>query len=148
MKFRFRVSDEPEYVGRCETIYSNPYERANRPRPGPDAVSAADALTRWPGHLRGMEGVLWYVFASTRGGENRARLLRAIDERPRNANQLADDLELDYTTVRHHLEVLEDNNVVTASGDDYGAVYLPTGQCRANWDTVEEVLATVLEDDS
>ena len=52
-----------------------------------------------------MEGVLWYVFASTRGGENRARLLRAMDERPRNANQLADDLELDYTTVRHHLEV-------------------------------------------
>jgi DNA-binding transcriptional ArsR family regulator len=95
-----------------------------------------------------MEGVLWYVFASTRGGENRARLLRAMDERPRNANQLADDLELDYTTVRHHLEVLEDNNVVAASGDDYGAVYLPTDQCRANWDTVEEVLATVLEDDS
>ena len=26
MKSRFRVSDEPEYVGRCETIYSNPYE--------------------------------------------------------------------------------------------------------------------------
>ena len=26
MKSRFRVSDEPEYVGRCGTIYSNPYE--------------------------------------------------------------------------------------------------------------------------
>ena len=26
MKSQFRVSDEPEYVGRCETIYSNPYE--------------------------------------------------------------------------------------------------------------------------
>ncbi|PSP68101.1 hypothetical protein BRC79_06015 [Halobacteriales archaeon QH_8_67_27] len=26
MKSRFRVSDEPEYVGRCETIYSNPYD--------------------------------------------------------------------------------------------------------------------------
>ncbi|WP_135363943.1 winged helix-turn-helix domain-containing protein [Halosimplex halophilum] len=95
-----------------------------------------------------MEGVLWYVFASTRGGDNRARILRAIDERPRNANQLAEDLDLDYTTVRHHLDVLEDNNVVEASGDDYGAVYLPTDQCRANWDTVEEVLETVLEDDS
>ncbi|MFB6139834.1 MAG: winged helix-turn-helix domain-containing protein [Halosimplex sp.] len=94
-----------------------------------------------------MEGVLWYVFASTRGGENRARIFRAIDERPRNANQLAEDLELDYTTVRHHLEVLEDNNVLESSGDDYGAVYLPTDQCRAHWDTVEDVLETVLEDD-
>ena len=26
MKSRFRMSDEPEYVGRCETIYSNPYQ--------------------------------------------------------------------------------------------------------------------------
>jgi len=90
--------------------------------------------------------VLWYVFASTRGGENRARLLRAIDDRPRNANKLAEELDLDYTTVRHHLDVLEENNIVTASGDEYGAVYLPSEQCRTNWETVEEVLDTVLEE--
>jgi hypothetical protein len=41
-----------------------------------------------------MEGVLWYVLTGTRGGTNRVRILRAIDERPRNANQLAEDLEL------------------------------------------------------
>jgi len=93
-----------------------------------------------------MEGVLWYVFASTRGGENRARLLRAIDEQPRNANKLAEVLDLDYTTVRHHLDVLEENNIVTASGDEYGAVYLPTERARANWETVEEVLDTVLDE--
>ena len=90
--------------------------------------------------------MLWYVFASPRGGENRARLLRAIDDRPRNANKLAEELDLDYTTVRHHLDVLEENNIVTASGDEYGAVYLPSEQCRANWETVEEVLDTVLEE--
>jgi len=95
-----------------------------------------------------MEGVLWYVFASTRGGENRARLLRAIDEQPRNANRLAEELDLDYTTIRHHLEVLEENNIVTASGDEYGAVYLPTEQARANWETVEEVLDTVLDEET
>jgi DNA-binding transcriptional ArsR family regulator len=94
-----------------------------------------------------MEGVLWYVFASTRGGENRARLLRAIDEQPRNANRLAEELDLDYTTIRHHLDVLEENNIVTASGDEYGAVYLPTEQARANWETVEEVLDTVLDEE-
>jgi len=94
-----------------------------------------------------MEGVLWYVLASTRGGENRARILRAVDERPRNANQLAEDLNLDYTTVRHHMDVLVENNVVTKSGDDYGAVYLPTEQSRANWDTVEDVLDTVLDEE-
>jgi DNA-binding transcriptional ArsR family regulator len=61
------------------------------------------------------------------GGPNRARLLRAVDERPRNANQLAEALDLDYKTVRHHLEVLEENGVVRSSDYDYGAVYLPDG---------------------
>ena len=90
-----------------------------------------------------MEGVLWYVLAGTRGGTNRARIVRALDDRPRNANQLSEDLDLDYKTVRHHLDVLMDNDVVRNSGDDYGAVYLPTERARDHWDTVEEIIAEV-----
>ncbi|NHN48410.1 winged helix-turn-helix transcriptional regulator [Halostella sp. JP-L12] len=93
-----------------------------------------------------MEGVLWYLLASSRGGETRARILRAIDERPRNANQLADDLGFDYTTIRHHMDVLMENNVVEKSGDEYAAVYLLTDQVRANWETAEEVLDAVESD--
>jgi DNA-binding transcriptional ArsR family regulator len=90
-----------------------------------------------------MEGTLWYVLTGTRGGRNRIRILQAVDERPRNANQLAEDLELDYKTVRHHLDVLVDNDIVDKSGDDYGAVYLPTDRVRANWETVEEIFERV-----
>ena len=90
-----------------------------------------------------MEGVLWYVLAGTRGGANRVRLLRALDERPRNANQLAEALDLDYKTVRHHLKVLVDNGVLRNSGDGYGAVYLPTDRARHHWETVEEIIAEV-----
>ena len=86
-----------------------------------------------------MEAVLWQVLAGTRGGPNRARILKALDERPRNANQLADDLDLAYKTVRHHLGVLEDNDVVRTPNDDYGAVYLPTDRVRNNWETVENI---------
>ena len=90
-----------------------------------------------------MEGVLWYVLAGTRGGANRARLLRAVDERPRNANQLAEELDLDYKTVRHHLDVLLENDVVRNSGDGYGSVYLPSERARHHWETVEEIIAEV-----
>jgi predicted ArsR family transcriptional regulator len=87
-----------------------------------------------------MEAVLWYVLTGTRGGSNRIRLLRALESRPRNANQLADALDLDYKTVRHHLDVLEENDIVQDSGDDYGAVYLPTDRARHHWETVEEIM--------
>ena len=90
-----------------------------------------------------MEDVLWHLLASSRGGPSRVRILRAIDERPRNANQLAEALDLDYTTVRHHLDRLLENNVVRSTENDYGAVYLLTDQVRANWDTVEEIMETV-----
>jgi DNA-binding transcriptional ArsR family regulator len=87
-----------------------------------------------------MEGVLWYVLTGTRGGPNRARILRAVDEQPRNANKLAEELDLDYKTVRHHLDVLVDNDVVEKTGEEYGAVYMPTDRARQHWDTVEEIL--------
>lgn len=90
-----------------------------------------------------MEDVLWYLLASSRGGPTRVRILRTLDERPRNANQLATALDLDYTTVRHHLRVLRENNVVRKSGDEYAAVYLFTDQVKTNWRTVEEILDTV-----
>lgn len=88
-----------------------------------------------------MEGTLWYVLTGTRGGTNRARILRALQERPRNANQLADELNLDYKTVRHHLDVLVENDIVEASGEEYGAVYLPSDRTERNWDLVEGILA-------
>ncbi|WP_277555830.1 ArsR/SmtB family transcription factor [Halobaculum limi] len=90
-----------------------------------------------------MDGVLWYVLTGTRGGKNRVRILKALDERPRNANRLAETLELDYTTVRHHLDVLCDNDVLQKQGGDYGAVYLPTDRARQHWDTVEQIMEKV-----
>jgi DNA-binding transcriptional ArsR family regulator len=87
-----------------------------------------------------MDTVLWQTLAGTRGGPNRARILRELDDRPRNANRLAEDLDLAYNTVRHHLDVLEDNGIITSSDADYGTIYLPSDRAEAHWDTVETVL--------
>lgn len=96
-----------------------------------------------------MEAVLWYVLTGTRGGANRARILKALDTQPRNANQLAEQLDLDYKTVRHHLDVLVDNDVLRSSGDDYGAVYVPTDRVQHHWETVETIIdqADIDQDD-
>ena len=90
-----------------------------------------------------MDTVLWQTLAGTRGGPNRARILRALDERPRNANQLAEEFDLAYNTIRHHLDVLENNGVVESSEADYGTVYLPSDRTRNHWDTVETIITQV-----
>ncbi|MFB6207399.1 MAG: ArsR/SmtB family transcription factor [Haloglomus sp.] len=90
-----------------------------------------------------MEARLWYVLTGTRGGPNRIRLLEAVDEKPRNANQLAEVLDLHYETVQHHLDVLTENDVLQSSGDEYGAVYLPTDQARDHWQLIEQIIEQV-----
>ena len=86
-----------------------------------------------------MEKALWYLIAGSRGGENRARIVRLLDERPRNANQLADDLDVDYNTVRHHLDKLTDHDVVETGGDEYGKLYFLTDRFERNRETFEEI---------
>lgn len=86
-----------------------------------------------------MDGVLWYVLTGTSGGPNRLRLLHALRDRPRNANQLATELELDYTTVRHHLSVLAEHDLITNTGDTYGVIYQLTDSVVDNWEIVERI---------
>jgi DNA-binding transcriptional ArsR family regulator len=90
-----------------------------------------------------MEESLWYLLAGTRGSENRARIVGTLDEHPRNANRLSEALDLDYNTVRHHLDTLCEHGVVVRNNDDYGAVYRLTDEFEAHRDTYERVLATV-----
>jgi predicted ArsR family transcriptional regulator len=87
-----------------------------------------------------MEKALWYLLAGTRGGANRARIIHLLDDRPRNANQLADALGVYYNTVRHHLDMLIDHGVVEAGGEAYGELYFLTERFEHNRDAFERIL--------
>jgi len=90
-----------------------------------------------------MEKALWYLLAGTRGGKNRARIINSLSERPRNANQLAEELGIDYNTVRHHLDMLSDHDVVEKGDADYGALYFLTDQFEGYRSEFEEILKHV-----
>ncbi len=84
--------------------------------------------------------LLWYLIAGTRGGANRARILEALRERPHNAHQLSEVLGLDYRTVRHHLELLHRNGLLTRpAGDAYAAPYFLSSLLEANYGVFEEI---------
>ena len=86
-----------------------------------------------------MKRLLWYLIAGTNGGVNRARIIKCLQERPYNANQIAEKLNLDYKTVRHHIKVLEDNNIIVSSGDKYGTLYFLSSDMENNLDVFEEI---------
>jgi len=90
-----------------------------------------------------MEKALWYLFAGMRGGANRVRIVRELDGRPRNANELAEQLNLDYNTVTHHLDMLEEHDVVEAGDNDYGQLYFLTDRFERHKDTFEDITERV-----
>lgn len=86
------------------------------------------------------ERLLWWLFAGSAGARTRALVLSSIRQEPRNAQQLSVALNLDYTTVRHHLRVLESNRLVLTEGEKYGKVYFISENMEAHWDKLEAIL--------
>jgi len=62
-----------------------------------------------------------------------------------NTNQLRIMLDLDYRTVRHHLEVLEDNDLITSTGNRYGKMYFVSQRLEESMDVFEEVWSQMRE---
>src|SRR5215207_1327769 len=87
--------------------------------------------------------LLWYLFAGSRGGENRIRIIDLIKKKPHNINQLAEILGVDYKGVQHHIGVLEKNNMVTKLGEKYGVLYFISNYLEANIDAFNEVRAAI-----
>jgi DNA-binding transcriptional ArsR family regulator len=87
-----------------------------------------------------MKNLLWYLVAGTKGGETRGRIIDLIRKKPSNANKIAEILKLDYKTIRHHIGVLEKNNVITAiNKGKYGAVYFLSEFMQANIQIFNEI---------
>jgi DNA-binding transcriptional ArsR family regulator len=84
--------------------------------------------------------ILGWLIAGTRGGLTRAKIIQALKETPRNANQLASLLEMDYRTIRHHLEVLEKNRIITSVGEGYGMTYFLSPVMEENYAMFEEIV--------
>jgi DNA-binding transcriptional ArsR family regulator len=93
--------------------------------------------------MREMRYLLGWLIAGTRGGVTRARIISTLKETPQNANQLASQLKFDYRTVRHHLNVLQKNNIITSAGDRYGTTYFLSPQMEANYALFEQILEKI-----
>lgn len=92
---------------------------------------------------RAMERLLWWLIAGTRGGRTRGMMIQALKRMPRNANQLAEELKLDYKTVRHHLGVLARNGVISQTGHGYGVTYFLSAELEESYPLFETIWAQI-----
>lgn len=83
--------------------------------------------------------LLWFIFAGSRGGLNRLRIISALKDKPMNTNQLANELGLDYKAIQHHINVLEKNNLISKEGEKYGVTYFVSTFLEVNMETFNEI---------
>ena len=83
--------------------------------------------------------LLQWLIGGTRGGVNRGRIINALREQPMNANQLGKLLELDYRTIRHHLEALEKHKLLASMGDRYSKMYFVSIELEEHLDVFDEI---------
>jgi DNA-binding transcriptional ArsR family regulator len=89
---------------------------------------------------RSFRYLLGWLIAGTRGGATRAKIIKILRETPQNANQLANTLGMDYRTIRHHLEVLGKNKIITSAGEGYGTTYFLSPAMEENYALFEEIV--------
>lgn len=94
-------------------------------------------------NARSLKYLLGWLIAGTRGGPTRAKIIESLRETPQNANQLATLLQMDYKTMRHHLEVLEKNKILTSVGDRYGATYFLSQVMEDNYFLFEAIVKKI-----
>ena len=91
-----------------------------------------------------LKRLLWYLFAGTRGGPSRAEIIKAIQNRPSNAKQLAQILRVDYKTIQHHVRVLEENGLIVPSDrGTYGAVLFLTPKMEEALPILDEIWSRI-----
>lgn len=84
---------------------------------------------------------MMYLLIGTRGGYNRLKILRLIQEEPMNANKICERLQLDYKTVQHHIKILEESKIIVTSSPKgtYGAMYFLAAYVEKNISFIDDI---------
>ncbi|MFO8050713.1 MAG: PAS domain S-box protein [Thermoplasmatota archaeon] len=85
---------------------------------------------------------LSYLILGKRGGGKKVRILELLKERPYNINQLAKELDVNYRTAMHHVNVLEEHKLISRSRPPLGKGHVFNLKLRS--DDEQEILSEIM----
>ena len=66
----------------------------------------------------------WWLFGRI-GGNTRIKIVNLLSERPYNANQLSNMIDMSYRNIKHHLKILNEACIVVENSDQkYGKIFV------------------------
>lgn len=82
---------------------------------------------------------LSFLMLGQQGGENRIKILELLKERSYNLNQLATKLDLNYRTIKYHIDIMLEYGMIESSGEGYGQVYFISPELEENYEILEDM---------
>jgi len=89
---------------------------------------------------RSLRNILLWLLVGSKGGGTRIKILKLIRRKPSNVYQIAKELNLNYRTVKYHLELMLEHGIVEKVGEDYGAIYIPSEKVEESWNEIENLV--------
>lgn len=96
-------------------------------------------------HTCPMYARIRWLLVESRGGPIRSKILLLLRDRPTNINRIAREINMDYKTIKHHLELLEKNGLVKRLGLRYGDVYFIDDNAYKHWNELYALIKESLK---
>lgn len=74
-----------------------------------------------------------------KGGKTTIKIIDRILKQPYNLNQLSNELNLDYKTIKYHMNLILKSKLVVQGEMKYGSLYYPTQKLINNLSDYEQI---------
>lgn len=74
-----------------------------------------------------------------KGGRTTVKIIDEILKQPYNTNQLSNELDLDYNTVKYHMHLILKSELVVQSENKYGSLFYPSPKLINNLKEYEQI---------